>query len=111
MAVPCVDGRAEGVFFQAFPRVADNLVGVAGDAGELGVGASTKFTGSTDELELLGVDASLTENSGCKADAVGWDFVTTIADPLLARGAEDLAYSGLGVEGEAGTAGFFGAGS
>ena len=111
MAVPCVDGRAEGVFFQAFPRVADDLIGVAGDAGELGVGACAEFAGPANELVLLGVDASLTEDSGCKADAVGWDFVAAIADPLLARGAEDLAYSGFGVEGEAGTACFFGAGS
>ena len=91
--------------------VADDLVGVAGDAGELGVGAGAEFTGPADELVLLGVDAALAEDGGGEADAVGGDVVAGVSDPLLTRGAEDLAYSGLGVEGEAGTASFLGAGT
>ena len=34
----------------------------------------------------MGVDAALAEDSRCEADAVGGDFVTTIADPLLPEG-------------------------
>ena len=43
---------------QALPCVADDLVIVVEDAGELSVGARAELAGLTDELVLLWVDAA-----------------------------------------------------